>query len=123
MYGVPSAGVLCVELLKATKSPSASQITMPRAEIIRKLSIFISCLEWARPTDESYTLCGHMHKIISHIMDQILAPPTMNICAELEPTEVADFNVPSDLPLESDTDWLEWLNTVDWTNHNWAELG
>lgn len=53
MYGVPSAGVFCVELLKATKSPKASQIHMPRAEIILKLSIFISFLEWARPNDES----------------------------------------------------------------------
>lgn len=123
MYGVPSAGVLCVELLKATNSPGTSQTKMPRAEIIRKLSIFISCLEWGRPTDESYNLCGHMHKIISHIMDQVLAPPTSKTGVNLQMKETADTDSPSDFALENDTDWLQWLNTVDWSNSNWADLG
>jgi len=127
MYGVPSAGVLCVELLKATKFPRTSQVKLPRPEVIRKLSIFISCLEWARPTDESYTLCGHMHKIITHIMDQILAPTTVvstqTVAVEAETTETTDTNISFDLPMQDDTDWLECLNNVDWTNNNWADLG
>ena len=124
MYGVSAAGVLCVELLKATKFPRTSQVKLPRPEVIRKLSIFISCLEWARPTDESYTLCGHMHKIITHITDQILAPTTVvSTQIEAQLTETTDTNTPFDLPMQDDTDWLEWLNNVDWTNNNWADLG
>lgn len=127
MYGVPSAGVLCVELLKATKSPRTSQVKLPRPKVIRKLSIFISCLERARPTDESYTLCGHMYNIITYIMDQILAPTTVvstqTVAVEAETTETTDTNISFDLPMQDDTDWLECLNNVDWTNSNWADLG
>ena len=57
------------------------------------------------------------------MMDQILAPSTNNGYVDLHRSETTDRNVPSDFPLESDTDWLEWLNTVDWTNNNWADLG
>ncbi|KAK3166840.1 hypothetical protein OEA41_009965 [Lepraria neglecta] len=120
MYGVPSAGVLCVELLKATKSPSSDQLNIPRSEVMQKLSIFISCLEWARPENETYTLCGHMHKIISHIMDQILAP---NPTTEIQSADAMDTIAPSDLPMEEDTDWLQWLNNVDWTKGSWVDFG
>ena len=121
MYGVPSAGVLCVELLKALKSPDSDRPVIPRAEVIRKLSIFVSCLEWARPADETYTLCGHMHKIISHIMDQVLSNN-----GSLEHHFVAvnrETDVPLDRPIDDDTDWLEWLSNVDWTKGNWADFG
>ena len=121
MYGVPSAGVLCVELLKASKSPDSDRPVIPRAEVIRKLSVFVSCLEWARPSGDTYTLCGHMHKIISHIMDQVLS-----INVPLEHHSVAldrESDVPLDPPVDDDTDWLEWLSNVDWTKGNWADFG
>lgn len=121
MYGVPSAGVLCIELLKASTSPSQPQVTLPRSEIIQKLSVFVSCLKWARPTDETYTLCGHMHKIIGNIMDQILNP-NLTVGPEPQTTGAMDWNVQSDLPLEDDTDWLDWLNNVDWTKGSWADF-
>ena len=123
MYGVPSAGVLCVELLKATKSPSGRQLNIPRSQVLQKLSIFISCLEWARPADETYTLCGHMHKIISHIIDQILASDASNPAAEPQPARALETIAPFDLPLEDDTEWLQWLNNVDWTKGSWADFG
>ena len=121
MYGVPSAGVLCVELLKTLKSPDSDRPIIPRAEVIRKLSIFVSCLEWARPPDETYTLCGHMHKIISHIMDQVLSNNE-----PLEHRSVAvnrGTDVLSEPLIDDDTDWLEWLSSVDWTRGNWADFG
>ena len=121
MYGVPSAGVLCVELLKALKSPNSDRPVIPRAEVIQKLSIFVSCLEWARPPDETYTLCGHMHKIISHIMDQVLST---NIPAEHHVMAVdRETDVPLDRPTDDETDWLEWLSNVDWTKGDWADFG
>lgn len=55
-------------------------------------------------------------------MDQILTPSTNNSYVDLHPSETTDTHVPSDFPLESDTEWLEWLNTIDWTNNNWADL-
>jgi len=121
MYGVPAAGTLSVELLKA-KSPSSSpQVLLPRSEVIQKLSVFLSCLEWARPTDETYTLCGHMHKVISHILDQILKPLVVD--SQMQSVSTGNPNPISDLPLEDDTDWLNWLNNVDWTKGSWADFG
>ena len=121
MYGVPSAGVLCVELLKASKLPGSDRPIIPRAEVIQKLSVFVSCLEWARPSGETYTLCGHMHKIISHIMDQVLSN---NV--PLEHHSVAGdrgTDVLLDPPIDDDTDWLEWLSNVDLTKGDWADFG
>lgn len=69
MYGVPIAGVLCVELLTALKLPVSDRPVIPRTGVIAKLSILVSCLEWAHPPDQTYTLCGHMYKIISHIVN------------------------------------------------------
>lgn len=121
MNGVPSAGVLCVELLKALKSPASDRPVILRAEVIQNLSVFVSCLEWARPTDETYTLCGHMNTIISHIMDQVLSnnvPLGHDFVAANRGTDV-----PLDASGGDNTDWHEWLNSVDWTKGNWADFG
>ena len=106
MYGVSSAEVLYVELLKALKSPNSARPVIRRAEVIRKLSIFVSCLEWARPQDETYPSCRHMHKVISYIMDQVLSN---NV--PLEQTSVTverGKDVPLDLLLDvlADCGWL-----------------
>ena len=54
-------------------------------------------------------------------MDQVLSNN-----GPLEPRLVAahkETDVPSDPPVDEDTDWLEWLNSVDWTKSNWADFG
>ncbi|KAL2053615.1 hypothetical protein ABVK25_006268 [Lepraria finkii] len=120
MYGVPSAGVLYVELLKAKKSLPSNQLNIPRSEVMQKLSIFIGCLESARPENETNSLCGHMHNVVSHIMDQILA---LNPTTEIQPTDAMDTIAPSNLAMEDDTDWLQRLKNVDWTKGSWADFG
>ena len=116
--GVPSAAILSIELLGQSKFPSEFHLDMPRSEIIQNLSIFIGCLEWVRPSEENYTLCARMRKVIKRILDQVLElpPPTV------PPVEVAIPTLaPPELPVSSifepgdEPDFLEWLNSVDWT--------
>ena len=109
MYSVPSAGVLCVEPLEATKSLLDNTVVLPRSEVFQKFSIIISCLDWACPTEETYTLCGHMHIVISHVMIQT------NTGHESQPVTAVDgeANFWPDLPMGDDTDWLDWLNNVN----------
>ena len=107
--------------LKVLKSPDSDRPVIPRAEVIRKLSVFVNCLEWARPPDGTYTLRGHMHKIISHIMNQVLSNSV-----RFEHISVAvdrGTDVLLDAPIGDDTDWHEWLSSVDWTKGNWADFG
>jgi hypothetical protein len=48
---------------------------LPRAEVIRNLSIFVSCLSWvARPGQGNYRTCKAVEKKLSDILDQILDP-------------------------------------------------
>ena len=113
--------MLCVELLKASKSPDSDRPVIPRAEVIQKLSIFVSCLEWARPSGETHSLCGHMHKIISHTMDQVLSN---NVPLKQHSVAVdRETHVSLDPLINDDTDWLEWLSNVDLTKGNRANFG
>ncbi|KAK0102137.1 hypothetical protein ONS95_001065 [Cadophora gregata] len=73
-WGVPSSGVLCVELLKQVKAPHSTKLVLPRSEIVQNLSLLIGFLEWVKPAAGNYQLCGRMKLIIKRILDQILNP-------------------------------------------------
>jgi hypothetical protein len=72
-WGVPSSGVLCVEVLKQMKSPSAFEgLKIPKSEIVQNLSLLIGFLEWIRPGAGNYALCKRMSQLVKKILDQIL---------------------------------------------------
>ncbi|CZT10242.1 hypothetical protein WAI453_009350 [Rhynchosporium graminicola] len=73
-WGVPSSGVLIVELLKQVKAPHSTKLVLPRSEIVQNLSLLIGFLEWIKPAAGNYQLCGRMKLIIKKILDQILNP-------------------------------------------------
>ncbi|PLB40807.1 putative C6 transcription factor [Aspergillus candidus] len=74
-YGLPSASVLMLELLHQTRDVGPRTAVLPRAEVIRNLSIFVSSLSWvARPGQGNYHTCKEVEKKLSHILDQILDP-------------------------------------------------
>lgn len=82
-YGLPSASLLAIELLRQQQHRSVS-INLPRSEIIRNISVFISSLDWvAREDDGNYPLCQGARQMLEKILDAILdarpeeaAPPT-----------------------------------------------
>lgn len=46
-WGIPSSGVLCVELLKQIKGQGGG-LRLPRSEIVQNLSLLIGFLEWVK---------------------------------------------------------------------------
>ncbi|MCJ1475702.1 hypothetical protein MMC13_004365 [Lambiella insularis] len=126
-FGIPTAGVLAVELLKQSKYPALYPCTLPRSEVIQNLSIFIGCLGSIRPTQGNYTLCVRMRKVIRRILDQVLEPVpafgtqlTPSTLDEVPPV-VPDIDLSSVVGPIDDPDFAEWLNSVDWTKGPWID--
>ncbi|PWY80263.1 putative C6 transcription factor [Aspergillus sclerotioniger CBS 115572] len=105
-YGLPSASVLILELLHQNQGLRSYTTVLPRAEIIRNLSVFISCLSWvARPGHGNYHTCKEVERKLSHILDQVLDP---------QPIEDFAFNDATS-GLYSLLDWDN-LNNWDFTS-------
>lgn len=98
--GLPSACVLAFEILRQNQIPGPHLVVLPRSEIIRNLSVFVSCLAWwvSSPSSifSNYAACKEVEKKLSRILDQILEPaPTAtphedfsfveNVASGLEP--------------------------------------
>ena len=139
-WGVPSSGVLCVELLKQMKAPPGTPYVpiLPRSEIVQNLSLLIGFLEWVRPAAGNYKLCGRMRQIIKRILDQILNPTPqasqdslqdINLQGQqqiLETTNMVegfDSTVFETGSFDEGLDNLDWLNSVDWSRGPWIDLG
>ena len=126
-FGIPTAGVLAMELLKQSKYPHLYPLTLPRSEVIQNLSIFIGCLGSIRPTQGNYTLCVRMRKVIRRILDQVLEPVSAfntqltPSSMEAEPQFVPDIDISSVMGPTDDPDFAEWLNSVDWTRGPWVD--
>ncbi len=118
--GIPSAAIFSVELLKQSKFPQEWPLILPRSELIQNLSMFIGCLEWVRPSEGNYTLCVRMRKVIKPILDQVLELPPPNPCQVKSPgpdpaPAPDELAISSMFAPEDEPDFLEWLNSVDWT--------
>ncbi|KAH8801776.1 hypothetical protein F5884DRAFT_807811 [Xylogone sp. PMI_703] len=75
--GLPSAGILAVELLRLTQHSHASCLTIPRAELIRSLSVFIDSMGWVSQQGHgNHSLCLVAQKVLTQILDAILDPVT-----------------------------------------------
>jgi len=135
-WGVPSSGVLCVELLRQVRNPSSRGPTLPRSEIVQNLSLLVGFLEWVRPAAGNYQLCSRMRLIIKRILDQILNPAPMEekageklgtekvVVSEEERFDGTGFAmVDGDAVFDDGLDDLDWLNNVDWSRGPWIDLG
>lgn len=71
-YGIPSIGVICVELVRQSSGHNALQFSRPEA--IQKLTMFTSFLDWVRPTDSSDPLVGKLKGVIRKTLDHVLDP-------------------------------------------------
>jgi hypothetical protein len=140
-WGVPSSGVLCVELLKQTKNPTGNTLRVPRSEIVQNLSLLIGFLEWVKPAAGNYQLCGRMRIIIKRILDQILnpSPPSSMPATQAESADTPGYdnnahamgtgvlgydpNLFEPGTFDDATDNFDWLNNVDWSRGPWFDLG
>ncbi|KAL3479202.1 hypothetical protein BJX99DRAFT_245031 [Aspergillus californicus] len=77
-FGLPSASILAFELLRQTQDgshPAVHLPLLPRAEVIRNLSVFVSCLGWvAKPGQGNWSTCRAVEKMLSEVLDRVLDP-------------------------------------------------
>jgi len=148
IWGVPSSGVLCVELLKRLKNPRGPHPKLKRSEIVQNLSLLIGFLEWVRPAAGNYQLCTRMRLIIKRILDQILDPsppasmPPIQQSQSSGPLEITDTTEGGTLDIigpfdtavpnpgafdlssyDNEVDNLDWLNGIDWSRGPWIDMG
>jgi hypothetical protein len=79
--GLPSAGLLALELLRKQQQTTSYQscLLIPRAELIRSLSVFIDALDWvARPGHGNHALCIAARGVLTQILDAVLDPQGYN---------------------------------------------
>ncbi|KAK7179710.1 hypothetical protein DPSP01_001340 [Paraphaeosphaeria sporulosa] len=127
-YCLPSAGVLALELRRCTLENLPLPNTVSRADIIRNLSVLISCVEWAIvPDDGNHRLCSELNKMIALVLDEVLnyQPPsnegqTDGASAVLAGVGAGFFDLPmidgmEPIPTESE-DFLNWLDNANWNN-------
>jgi hypothetical protein len=118
-YGIPSSGVICVELLRQMKQPRSTHLRLPRSEVIQNLSLLVGFLEWIRPTAANSGLCGRMSVIIKRILDQVLDPTPMS---HGEAASSVPFPAPQFELGQLDSEEFNWLGTVDWTQGPFLDL-
>lgn len=120
-YGIPSAGVICVELIKELEnSETQPPYHLPRSEVIQNLSLLVGFIDWVLPTAANSELCARMQQIIKRTLDKILDPPKM---ANTRQSSGAHTVAISDLNLGSVAmDDLTWLDTIDWARGPYMDL-
>jgi len=139
-YGVPSAGILALELLDPN-----SKLSFSRSTLIQYLMLYVGFLEWIRPTDGNYLLCGKLRKVIRKILDTVLDPPKKNVEPVIESiegdvagvlgnglsingggsvivVEVEGLRGDNFWMANDDASCMDWLNTLDWTHGTWLDF-
>ena len=111
-YAAPAGGVICMEILNPSQSPSPSR--PKRSDMIQKLSLLIGFLDFVQPTAPNSDLCFKVKTIMNHVLEEVLEPkhtePTgPNLLEEywdpsLDPNEFFNFDL---------LDTFDWLRPSD----------
>ncbi|KAJ5300953.1 uncharacterized protein N7443_005955 [Penicillium atrosanguineum] len=96
-YGMPCAGILCVELLRASNlAPIASgtesltaatiheSVRLSRSEVVQSLIMFKALLDWIRPTDNNAQLSGKFKEVLQRIIDTLFDSMESTFGAQLQ---------------------------------------
>jgi hypothetical protein len=97
-------------------SRTARPLSMTRSDIVQRLSLLVSFLDWVRPTAPNGELCGEVKKVIRHALDEALNTPA-GVTQIGSTTHVADAVASWDMDFSAD--WndffsLDLLDTFDW---------
>lgn len=142
-FGVPSAGLLAIELLKQHRYPKRHGIKLNRAKVIRNLSVFTHFLRNVPVDHGNYIICSRVNKVISRILDQILEDPPnpeeqCTSCAiqtrstlEMTPIEPEhgetdrlpplEIDVPAVMGPVDDIEFMSWITAQDWDKGPWTD--
>ncbi|KAK5720374.1 hypothetical protein LTR17_015091 [Elasticomyces elasticus] len=116
VHGLPTAGVLAIELLKQEQSRQYTPDLLPRSETIQDLSVFISALATVSPGEGNYYICNQGRRALKRVLDQILSPQAPPNPAN-DQTAFDEMNLY--FPTANDADFLQWLENVEWDKGNW----
>ncbi|TGO55360.1 hypothetical protein BCON_0093g00330 [Botryotinia convoluta] len=120
-YGIPSAGVICVELIKEMENPAAQPAYyLSRSEVIQNLSLLVGFLDWVRPTAANHELCGRMRQIVKRTLDKILDPPKITNTPKASTSTTVPISNLNFEPMVMDD--LDWLDTIDWAKGPFMDL-
>ncbi|KAJ5187961.1 Transcription factor [Penicillium cf. griseofulvum] len=113
--GLPSAGVLCAELLRRSRSIVASPfLGFPRSEIIQNLTLFAAYLDTIiNPQDGNYRIAQQGQRAIRHVLDQVLSAETLSSVIEDTGTRdrpIDDANLPDGVNFDDHDLFLGWLD-------------
>lgn len=120
-YGIPSSGVLALELLKQLKAPHGVHPRLPRSEVVQNLSVLVRFLDWVSPNAANYALCGRMCKMIKDILDRVLdhhATETLP-APEVFTNQVFQMDFGAFDTFDNNMDWLD---TMDWARGPWIDI-
>jgi hypothetical protein len=123
IYGLPSAGVLALELLQQSQGRGAYTIkNFPRSEVIQNLSVFVATLHTVHAEgDGNYQLCLQARRMLQRILDTVLSPeqpvPALSNRRTLLTRSTIDFSEEN----AYDMSWMDnaafdadfWLNLPD----------
>ncbi|CCD43633.1 similar to fungal specific transcription factor [Botrytis cinerea T4] len=99
IYGIPAAGVICVELLKRMGGSSTSasgsearkmgtqeraKAKFPKSTAIQKLTLFGAFLDWVRDTDGNYALLRRVRGVVGRVLKWVLDGGDVNREVERE---------------------------------------
>lgn len=121
-YGISAASALGIDLLKSTSYAAKPTKPFRRSEVIQDLSVFVVALDWVRPTDGNYVLCGRVKKMLEHILDLALSPSTHEMDSTLGFPEGFDLDGFSSTGIPTfGTELDSWFKMGDWnsTSYLW----
>lgn len=127
-HGLPSAGVLAIELLKQEQTRAYTPEILPRSETIQDLSVFISALATVGPGEGNHAICNQGRRALKRLLDKILSPEPVfpaNAAATQQNGGAGGggINTLDDsalyFPTGNDAEFLQWLDDVDWDRASW----
>jgi hypothetical protein len=112
-HGIPTAAILAVELLHHP---------LHRSDTIQSLSVFVSCLGTVRPDASGYQSCRRGRSFLKRILDMILGPGVAAAVYSPETAESGDdpmFGAPL---LQPGSDFVKWLEGMEWDQDSWINF-
>lgn len=118
LYGLPSAAVLAIDLLKQEQSRQYTPDLLPRSETIQNLSVFISALAAVGPGEGNHAICNQGGRALKRLLDKVLSPePVPSRQANAGNFDQIDFGTDMtglSFPTGNDAEFLQWLDDVEW---------
>lgn len=112
-YGVPSGGVLCLELLRPMSTViGATDVHITRSHIVQILSLLIGFLDWVKPSAPSGSICRRAKESIQQVLDYALSTSSASYA------QAATGTVDASLPTNFDFDFDLMDTLEDWFRYD-----